>query len=369
MKILHFYKTYHSGAFGGVEKVIDQIAQGTSSFGVQNEILSLSHEKPNKTFEVNGQKIHHCHINFEISSTPFSFSAISKFRQLSAQADIIHYHFPYPFADMLHFITAMKKPSLVSYHSDIVKQKFLLKLYHPLMMRFLSSMEHIVVASPNYLQSSNILTNFKNKTSIIPYGLEKKSYPKVSTKKKKVWLDRFGGRFFLFTGALRYYKGLHLLIKAAQNSNYPIVILGGGALEQELKDLAKKLSVNNIHFVGNLPEQDKVELLEACYAFVFPSHLRSEAFGISLLEAAMYGKSLISCEIETGTSYINIDKKTGLIVPPNDLSALKNAMDYIWNNPKKAEKMGALAQKRYYDLFTAEKMSKSYYQLYKRLIT
>ena len=75
--------------------------------------------------------------------------------------------------------------------------------------------------------------------------------------------------------------------------------------------------------MGYLLEDDKVALINLCYAVVFPSHLRSEAFGISLLEGAMYGKPLISSEIGTGTSHINIDGETGLVVPPNDPVALQ----------------------------------------------
>ena len=72
-------------------------------------------------------------------------------------------------------------------------------------------------------------------------------------------------------------------------------------------------------------------MFELCFAVLFPSHLRSEAFGISLLEGAMYGKPLISSEIGTGTTYINIDKETGLVVPPSDPIALREAMDFLWN--------------------------------------
>ena len=109
-------------------------------------------------------------------------------------------------------------------------------------------------------------------------------------------------------------------------------------------------------------------LLTLCYTILFPSHLRSEAFGISLLEGAMYGKPLISSEIGTGTTYINIDGETGLVVKPSDPGALRKAMDYLWNNPKVSKNMGKYAEKRYWDLFTADKMAKSYLNIYKTLL-
>ncbi|MDH5369813.1 MAG: glycosyltransferase family 4 protein, partial [Gammaproteobacteria bacterium] len=363
-----FYKTYLPDTIGGIEQVINQLARGTKELGVTTAVLALSPTKVDRTVEVDGHLVHRCKSNFEIASTPFSISAFLRFRQLAKEADIIHYHFPYPFTDILHLVTRINKPSLVSYHSDIIKQKHLIKLYRPLKRYFLNSVDHIVAASPNYLKTSRVLSELNHKTSVIPYGLDKNCYPTSTVETLNNWRERFGSRFFLFVGVLRYYKGLHILVEAARKSDYPIVIVGAGPIERELKLQVEKLGVSNIHFVGHQSDEDKVALLEICYAVVFPSHLRSEAFGISLLEGAMYGKPLISSEIGTGTSYINIDKETGVVVPPSNPDALHLAMDYLWNNPQEAAAMGKRAEERYWQLFTAKQMSESYVALYKKLI-
>ena len=368
MKVLHFYKTYFPDTIGGIEQVIYQIARGTASLGVSTEVLSLSPLMVDRTVEVNGHKVHRCRSNFEIASTPFSFSAFLRFRQLVKEADLIHYHFPYPFTDVLHFASRVNKPTLLTYHSDIIKQKYLLKLYRPLMLRFLSNVDQIVTTSPNYLATSDVLSQFKHKTEVIPIGLDKSTYPEAEPYRLQFWKERVGPRFFLFVGALRYYKGLNILIEAARNSNYPIVIVGAGPVEQELKEHAAKAGVHNIHFVGHLSEEDKVALLELCYAVVFPSHLRSEAFGVSLLEGAMYGKPLISSEIGTGTTYVNIDKETGVVVPPSNPTALQQAMDYLWNNPEEAAAMGKRAEARYWKLFTGKQMAVAYVELYQNML-
>jgi rhamnosyl/mannosyltransferase len=96
--------------------------------------------------------------------------------------------------------------------------------------------------------------------------------------------------------------------------------------------------------------------------------LRSEAFGISLLEGARYGKPMISSEIGTGTSFINIDHQTGIVVPPSSPKDLNAAMTYLWNNPDAAARMGLNAFDRYQKLFTADKMCQAYATLYQRLI-
>ncbi|MCG6889323.1 MAG: glycosyltransferase family 4 protein [Gammaproteobacteria bacterium] len=368
MKILHFYKTYLPDTIGGIEKVINEIARGTVDAGITTKVLTLSSALVDRVVEVDGHSVHRCRSNFEIASTPFSLSAFLRFRQMARDADIIHYHFPYPFSDVLHFATRINKPSLVTYHSDIIHQKHLLKIYRPLKRRFLSSVDHIVATSPNYFETSEVLSRFRHKTSVIPIGLEKSYYPAAEAKRINHWRERFGSRFFLFVGVLRYYKGLHILIDAARNSDYPIVIVGAGPIESELREHAAKLGISNIHFIGRISYEDKAALLELCYSIVFPSYLRSEAFGVSLLEGAMYGKPLISSEIGTGTSYININNETGIVVPPSDSSALRQAMDYLWNNPNEAAAMGRCAEVRYSKLFTGKQMAEAYVKLYGKLL-
>ena len=212
-----------------------------------------------------------------------------------------------------------------------------------------------------------MLTRYKDKTCVIPIGLDKAIYPRPRAEVKERWRQRCGDRFFLFIGVLRYYKGLHILLDAVVNTDYPVVIVGAGPIELELKQHAQRLGLKNVMFVGALDEEDKVALLELCYALAFPSHLRSEAFGISLLEGAMYGKPMISSEIGTGTTYINIDGDTGLVVPPSDPGAFRAAMRTLWDNPQLAAQMGQRAERRYWDLFTAERMAYNYMQLYREL--
>jgi rhamnosyl/mannosyltransferase len=317
---------------------------------------------------IDGYKLHRAKLDMQFASTSFSMSAISMFASLSREADVIHYHFPWPFMDVVHFLSRVKKPTVVTYHSDIIRQKHLLKLYQPLQSRFLKSVDHIVATSPNYLETSGVLSEFKDKVSIIPIGLDKSSYPVPAADRLNYWRARFGVRFFLFVGVLRYYKGLHVLLDAAQGTDYPIVIVGVGPVEQDLRKQAIHLGLNNVIFLGFLPDEDKVALLMLCYAIVFPSHLRSEAFGISLLEGAMYGKPMISSEIGTGTTYINIADETGLVVPPCDSIALRQAMQYLWLNPEVSVEMGRNAEVRYWQYFAAERMVLSYIDLYESLL-
>ena len=352
---------------GGIEQVINQLARGANKLGVQTDVLSLTPERAPRTMEIDGYLAHRARLDFQIASTGFSASVFLRFAQLAKKADVIHYHFPWPLMDMVHFASRVKKPTVLTYHSDIIRQKHLLKLYRPLKLKFLADVSRIVATSPNYLATSDVLAKHIHKVRVIPIGLDKETYPSPSPNKLTYWRDRLGPKFFLFVGVIRYYKGLHILIEAAQGSEFPIVIVGAGPIESELKAQAAQLGLRNIHFLGHLPDEDKVALLTLCCCVLFPSHLRSEAFGISLLEGAMYGKPMISSEIGTGTTFINIADETGLVVPPSDPLALSHAMRYLWEHPEQAADMGRRAEERYWQHFTADQMVSEYVKLYREL--
>lgn len=368
MRILHFYKTYYPDSVGGIEQVIRQMCVGTGRLGMSNKVLSLSRKPGLKPFEFEGHTVHRVPQNFELASNAVSVQAVSELARMAREADVVHYHFPWPFMDLAHFLARVNKPSVVTYHSDIVRQKALLRLYQPLQHRFLQSVDAIVATSPNYMGSSAVLDRYREKTRVITFGLNKTSYPEPEQARLDHWRQKVGQKFFLFVGVLRYYKGLHILLDAAAGTNYPVVIVGAGPIEKELKARAERLGLKNVMFVGQVNELDKVALLKLCYAVAFPSHLRSEAFGISLLEGAMFGKPMISSEIGTGTTYINIHQQTGLVVPPSDHASLRAAMRRLWDDPQLAQEMGRRAEARYWQLFTSEQMADGYASLYQELV-
>jgi rhamnosyl/mannosyltransferase len=368
MRVLHFYKTYYPDSFGGIEQVIRQLCAGTSRLGVDNEVLTLTRGKDLRPFELDGHTVRRVPLDVEIASNGIALGAIGELARRAAACDVVHYHFPWPFMDVAHFAGRINKPCLVTYHSDIVRQKLLLRLYQPLKHRFLRSVDTIVATSPNYLASSAVLDRYRNKTRTITYGLDRASYPPPEPARLARWREQAGDKFFLFVGVLRYYKGLHILLDALATNPYPVVIVGAGPIEQDLKAHAQRLGLRNVMFVGALDDADKVALLSLCYAVAFPSHLRSEAFGISLLEGAMFGKPMISSEIGTGTTYINIHNETGLVVPPSDPGAFGEAMRTLWEHPALAQAMGQRAEQRYRQLFTAERMAAGYHALYQELV-
>lgn len=372
-RVLHFYKTALPDTVGGTEQVINQLARTSSRHGFDATVLALTRRAAADIVRYEGYDVHRVPLDVELASTGCSLAVVRHFRELADAADLVHYHFPWPFMDMVHFLVRTRKPSLVTYHSDIVRQRALLHLYRPLQTRFLASVDRVVATSPNYLATSKVLRKLGDKVAVVPIGIDRPDTLRPDTAGPDAacldfWRQRLGERFFLFCGVFRYYKGLHILLDAAVGADYPIVLIGAGPIEAALRAQAARLGLGNVHFLGHLPEVDKLALLTLCHGVVFPSHLRAEAFGVSLLEGAMYGKPMISSEIGTGTTFVNIHGETGLVVPPGDPTALRAAMDWLWNDPALAGAMGGRAAARHQALFTGERMTAAYAGLYRELL-
>ena len=365
MRVLHVFKTYLPDNFAGIERVIWQIAESTAPLGIATDVLALSARPEAAPFAVGQHRVHQARLDLYLASTGISLSLFGAFRRLLAEADLVHYHFPWPMMDLLHLSLARGKPAVVTYHSDIVRQQRLALLYRPLMDRFLRSVDAIVATSPDYVASSPVLARQRpGQVSVIPIGIDD-AIPAGTAERVTYWQQRLGGqRFFLFVGALRYYKGLEYLLEAARRSGLPVVIAGAGdpAIAHEASTLA------NVTTLGAVDEADKHALLALCTAFVFPSHLRSEAFGVALLEAARAGKPMISSAMGTGTSFVNLDGVTGLTVPPGNAEQLAAAMTRLWHDPQLAADFGVQARARYESVFTAAAMGAAYARLYRQVL-
>ena len=364
MRVLHFFKTYRPDTFGGIEQVIYEIAEGSAARGIDVDVLALSPQPASAPLWIGQHQVYQSRQDLYIASTGISFSAPSRFRKLAAQADLIHYHFPWPFMDLVQLTSRTNRPFVVTYHSDIVRQKRLVALYRPLMDRFLGQAAAIVATSPDYFATSPALQRHAGKVSVIPIGLDESTLDRPTQADRAALQQRLPELYFLFLGALRYYKGLTYLIEAARRTALPVVIAGIGEMQAEIE--AARLP--NVTFLGKVSEREKIALLEGAYAFVFPSHLRSEAFGVALLEAAMMGRAMICCRLGTGTTYVNVDGETGLVVPPADPDALASAMQRLWSSPDETARMGAKARARYERLFTADVMSDAYIALYHHIL-
>ena len=367
MRVLHVYRTYFPETQGGLEETIRQVCLNTAAHGVESRVLCTSETVEPRVIRRDEAVVYRAQRTGEIASCSLSVEAFPMFRHLLEWANLVHYHFPWPLADVMHFTGRVRVPTVVTYHSDIVRQRLLGWVYAPLMRRFLASADRIVCTSPNYLASSKVLQFFGNAVDVVPIGLDEGSYPKANDALLERTQAKYGSGFFLFIGVLRYYKCLHILLEAMRGASYRAVIVGAGPLERQLKSQCNRLGLSNVIFTGYLADPTKVALLSQCRAVVAPSYLRAEAFGVALLEGAMAGKPLVTTEIRSGTSHVNIQGETGLVVEPGSPKAFREAMDTLHQEPELAQTLGTGARCRFERLFNGRLMGERYADIYASL--
>lgn len=372
LRVLHVYRTYFPDPPGGLQEAIRQIALATRKLGVESRVFTLSPNFDPIIIDRPEALIYRAKLWASPASCDLGgFQSFQTFAELSDWADIIHFHFPWPFADVLKLIVSRNKKVIMTYHSDIIRQRLPGLIYSPLRQWMMKSMDFIVATSPAYFKTSPFLSSPKHRerVKVIPLGIDEQSYPhqgdETILQRLKIENEE---PFFLFIGVLRYYKGLESLVKAATMINAKIVIAGTGPEGNTLKTLAKKLDLSNVIFAEQVSDAEKVTLLKHSYAFVLPSCLRSEAFGMVLVEASMFAKPMISCEIGTGTSYVNQDGITGIVIPPNAYHDLAAAMNKLLSNRSLTIQYGLAARDRYESFFSGPSLGAAYLTLYQETL-
>lgn len=372
LKVLQVYKDYYPPVIGGVEGHINLIAKGLKQRGMDVEVLVSNTCARPQIEEIEGIRVTKAPQLGRFASAPLNLTFPSWLRKLGKEADIIHFHFPNPTAEIASLLARWKGKVVVTYHSDIVRQARMAKLYAPFMREFLSRADLIMATSPNYVRSSEVLREFQDKCRIIPFGVDLTRFECTSETAKAVRAVRrtYGPGIILFVGRFRYYKGLYMLIEAMKMARGKLLLIGSGPMEKELKcRVAQDPELDDrVFFLGALSEQQVSAYFHACDVFVLPSIVRSEAFGIVLLEAMACARPVISTELGTGTSFVNQHGKTGLVVPPNNPTALAHAVNFLLDNPKIRAQYGESARKRVETNFSLDKMVEAVADLYEEAL-
>jgi len=359
MHILHIYKDYYP-VLGGIENHVRDLSEALVAHGHRVTVLVTSldrrtlieHPQPGLTVIKAARALH-------LASTPISPEQLRQAGRL--HADLVHLHFPYPPGDLAYLALPERPPLVITYHSDIVRQRSLLRAYRPLLLWTLRRAVRIIATSPNYLISSAFLRRHAAKCAVVPLGIDAARFAQAEDRGSRIE-DRYGAildhqPLLLFVGRLRYYKGLHILLEAMPQIGARLLIGGDGPERARLEAQAARLGVaDRVHFLGNIPDADLPALYHAADVFVLPAHLRAEALGLAQIQALASGVPCVSTELGTGTSFANQHGETGLVVPPGDPAALAQAINALLADPSMRQRMGEAGRQRVAALFTREQM-------------
>lgn len=377
IRVLQVNKLYYP-VTGGIERVVQQLAEGLCE-DTDTKVLVCRRKGRTIVEQIAGIEVTRASSMGMLSSLPLSVSFLWKFRRMAKDRDIIHIHMPFPLGDLACFLSGYKGRVILWWHSDIVRQKKLMKLYRPLMEWLLRRADCIVVATQGHIDGSKYLKPYQEKCRIIPFGVDLKI-----EKEADRWYEE--GRLlerseekpdavkFLFVGRLVYYKGCRTMIEAfvqaaKGNSRIQLDIVGTGSLEPELKKQTEELGLTDrIYFHADVSDDELIGFFKECDVFVLPSLQRSEAFGLVQIEAMAFGKPVINTKLPSGVPYVSLHGETGLTVEPGNAAELAEAMQYLAEHPVERCRMGERARARMEEQFRMDKMLKRALQLYEEFV-
>ncbi|MCD6288970.1 MAG: glycosyltransferase [Anaerolineae bacterium] len=361
MQILHVYKDYFP-VLGGIENHIRALAEAQATAGHQVTVLACARGIRTIVETRNGVQVIKAARLATVASTPLSTQQPRILAHL--RPDIVHIHSPYPVGEAANWLWGHARATIITYHSDVVRQKFILRFYGPILRRVLRSADAIIATSPRYLETSPWLHPVRGHCFVVPLGIDLSRFP------ERPEPPVHDPPRILFVGKLRYYKGLDVLLRAMRSlPGVQLTIVGDGPMRKPWEWLARDLELGSrVRFAGEVPDEELPGYYAGADLFVLPATARAEAFGTVLLEAMAMALPVISTELGTGTSWVNQDGITGRVVPPNDPDALAQVIRELLSDPERRHQMGKAARERVEAEFSLPLMVRRIEAIYERAL-
>lgn len=365
LRVTMVNKYYYPPHLGGVETVVRNLSEGLVAETGADVRALVSNEGGERVDEmVGGVEVVRLPRQFALSSAPIALSMPRTLRleaRRSTPPDIINLHFPYPWGELSWLMARPDIPMVLSYHSDIVRQKKLLAAYKPFLEAVLDRADLITTSSPNLRDGSPFLSTRADKVRLIDYGLrvDQIAEPPAETlaRAEQIRAEHAGRKIVLFVGRLVYYKGAEVLVRAMSDVDADLVIIGSGPLESGLREIAQSNGVAARTTWEHPREDDELSAYyRAADVFCLPSVANSEAFGLVQIEAHAAGTPAISTNLPTSVPYANLDGVTGLTVPVGDVEALASALNRLLGDDELRARLGDQARTRALSKFTIPQM-------------
>jgi rhamnosyl/mannosyltransferase len=349
MHIVHLYKDYYP-ILGGIENHVRALAELQAAAGQCVTVLVTNPGGQPGREERAGVTIVRAPRLATVASTPLSLTFPLLLRRL--QPDITHLHFPYPIGEASQWLLGRRRPYVITYHSDVVRQQSILRLYRPLLRRVLRGAARILPTSENYVRSSPYLRPLAARCTVVPLSVDPAPFAGASP-----LLPAANVPTLVFMGRHRYYKGLDDLLHALRGLDARLLVGGDGPMRAGWERLSGKLGLSEqVCFLGDVPDADLPRLYASGDIFVLPANSRAEAFGAVLLEAMAAGLPCVTTELGTGASYVVQHERTGLVAPPRNPAALHAALQRLLGDPALRRQMGAAGRARVLAEFTPQQL-------------
>lgn len=274
--------------------------------------------------------------------------------------ELMHLHAPYHFGDYLVYRNSKKTntPFVMTYQMDVkgegLKKNFFQFYDSVVLKKVLENAKRVFVTSFDYARNSslkNYLEREPEKFAEIPNGVDTRVFNENSAEK---WLrERLGlnGKVVGFVGVLdkaHYFKGLEYLLQAFSKveEDAKLLIVGDGDLRKHFEERAESLGVfQKCVFAGAVEHLKLAKYYNLMDFLVFPSIDQTEAFGIVQLEAMACSKPVVSSNLY-GVRTLVEEGINGFFAEPKDVKTLKERIELLLRDEKKAKEMGRKALKK-----------------------
>ena len=377
MRVLHFGRFYDD-KFGGLERHVDALLRGFKAHCEADNLVAHDHWA-RAVVATGSYTVYKTPSLGKVAGTALCPAMPWLARALHRERgyDLVHLHLPDPMAHLAAAFLPRSVKRVITWHSDIVRQKRLLKLYKPFLRVLLNQADAIIVPTPAHISSSSQLGECRrpDRCHVVPFGIEYEAFDRAAQQHQRIADLRanLGGDkapVTLAVGRHVYYKGLEYLIRAMNHVPRGILVIGGdGPLTSDLRAMSSSLGLEaRVRFVGRIPDAELPFYYHACDVFCMPSVAPAEAFGLVQLEAMACGKPVVCCELHNGVTYVNRDEETGLVAPPRDPEALAAALNRLLNDPGLRARLGEQGRRRARAEFSVESMVAGTLRVYEQVL-
>jgi rhamnosyl/mannosyltransferase len=376
LRVMHLGK-YYPPAPGGIESLVRDLAVTQAAQGLDVSVHVFHHDTRIRQTAVeddNGVEVVRHSRRAGFAKLDYASDLIDQIR--ATRAEIVHLHVPNPsmILALLNAPHVMKNvPIVVTYHSDVIRQRLRAALFRPLERRLFRHVDAICPTSPMYANGSRFLKPYRSLIRPVPMGLRLDKYlaPSDTDLQMADQLRRQAqGPIWLGCGRLVYYKGFQTAIEALglTRSGGELWLIGTGPDKARLQAAANRNGLGDrVKFLGHVPST--VPYYHAADAFWFPSNARSEAFGLAQVEAMASGCPVINTYIpDSGVAWVSQHGLTGLTVPVGDAQALALAADQLATDANLRSTLAQSARRRARDQFEIDVMARRHNRIYQDVL-
>lgn len=244
----------------------------------------------------------------------------------------------------------------------------------------LETAERIVATSPQEKQHMRSLVSTKGNIDIIPCGTDIRRYGSVERQAARADLEIDPeAKLVLYVGRFDPRKGIETLVRAVGESKLHgeqkvQLMIGGGSTpgnsdgreRDRIQQIVNELGMSEFTlFPGRLSQEILPTYYAAADVCVVPSHY--EPFGLVAIEAMASGTPVVASDVG-GLQFTVAHEKTGLLVPPQDVTAFSTAIDRILSNPEWRDELGKAGRRCVINKFSWDGVAQQLDELYTQLL-